>query len=93
MAVCYRHKDRETGVSCSNCGNPICPDCMTATPVRVSLRRVRTALSDGQRTQIFSQNPKVKEGLKVIVGSSLASQGTEPAAQSPLTPQRRGRGF
>ena len=33
MAVCYRHKDRETGVSCSNCGNPICPDCMTPTPV------------------------------------------------------------
>src|SRR4051812_23513192 len=33
MAVCYRHKDRETRVSCSNCGNPICPDCMTATPV------------------------------------------------------------
>jgi membrane associated rhomboid family serine protease len=33
MAVCYRHSNRETGVSCSNCGNPICPDCMTATPV------------------------------------------------------------
>ena len=33
MATCYRHPDRETGVSCSNCGNPICPDCMTATPV------------------------------------------------------------
>jgi membrane associated rhomboid family serine protease len=33
MAVCYRHPSRETGVSCSNCGNPICPDCMTATPV------------------------------------------------------------
>jgi membrane associated rhomboid family serine protease len=33
MAVCYRHPGRETGVSCSNCGNPICPDCMTATPV------------------------------------------------------------
>ena len=33
MAVCYRHQNRETGVSCSNCGNPICPDCMTATPV------------------------------------------------------------
>jgi membrane associated rhomboid family serine protease len=33
MAVCYRHPKRETGVSCSNCGNPICPDCMTATPV------------------------------------------------------------
>src|ERR671920_522836 len=33
MAVCYRRPDRETGVSCSNCGNPICPDCMTATPL------------------------------------------------------------
>ena len=33
MAVCYRHPGRETGVSCSNCGRPICPDCMTATPV------------------------------------------------------------
>jgi len=33
MAVCYRHPGRETGVSCSNCDRPICPDCMTATPV------------------------------------------------------------
>jgi membrane associated rhomboid family serine protease len=32
-ATCYRHPSRETGVSCSNCGNPICPDCMTPTPV------------------------------------------------------------
>ena len=33
MATCYRHPSRETGVSCSNCGRPICPDCMTPTPV------------------------------------------------------------
>jgi membrane associated rhomboid family serine protease len=33
MEVCYRHPDRETGVSCSSCGRPICPDCMTPTPV------------------------------------------------------------
>lgn len=33
MATCYRHPSRETGVSCSNCGRPICPDCMTSTPV------------------------------------------------------------
>jgi membrane associated rhomboid family serine protease len=31
--TCYRHPDRQTGVSCSNCGRPICPDCMTPTPV------------------------------------------------------------
>ena len=33
METCYRHSSRETGVSCSNCGRPICPDCMTATSV------------------------------------------------------------
>ncbi len=33
VTTCYRHTNRETGVSCSNCGNPICPDCMTPTPV------------------------------------------------------------
>ena len=31
--TCYRHPDRETGVSCSACGRPICPECMTSTPV------------------------------------------------------------
>jgi membrane associated rhomboid family serine protease len=33
MATCYRHSSRETGVSCSSCGRPICPDCMTPTSV------------------------------------------------------------
>jgi membrane associated rhomboid family serine protease len=33
METCYRHPDRETGVACSNCGRPICPDCMTSTSV------------------------------------------------------------
>ena len=31
--TCYRHPKRETGVSCSNCGRPICPECMTSTSV------------------------------------------------------------
>jgi len=30
---CYRHPDRETGLSCSECGRPICTECMTAAPV------------------------------------------------------------
>jgi membrane associated rhomboid family serine protease len=25
---CYRHRDRETGVSCANCGRAICHECM-----------------------------------------------------------------
>lgn len=30
---CYRHPNRETAVSCSSCGRPICTACMTPTPV------------------------------------------------------------
>ena len=33
MQSCYRHPSRETGVSCSSCGRPICTECMTTTPV------------------------------------------------------------
>ena len=33
--TCYRHPDRETGVSCSECGRGICPDCMTFSPVGI----------------------------------------------------------
>ncbi len=32
---CYRHPDRETAVSCSECGRGICPDCMTFGPVGI----------------------------------------------------------
>jgi membrane associated rhomboid family serine protease len=33
LATCYRHPDRETGLSCSECGRPICTDCVTFAPV------------------------------------------------------------
>jgi membrane associated rhomboid family serine protease len=32
---CYRHPDRETLVSCSECGRPICEDCMNFAPVGI----------------------------------------------------------
>jgi membrane associated rhomboid family serine protease len=49
MATCYRHPSRETGVSCSNCGKPICPDCMTATPVGM-----RCPDCAGKRTRVHT---------------------------------------
>jgi membrane associated rhomboid family serine protease len=30
---CYRHPDRETYLACSECGRPICAECMTPAPV------------------------------------------------------------
>jgi membrane associated rhomboid family serine protease len=32
---CYRHPGRETRVSCSECGRPICEECMTFAPVGI----------------------------------------------------------
>jgi membrane associated rhomboid family serine protease len=61
--ACYRHPDRETGVSCSNCGRPICPECMTPTPVgmrcpecskqRTQVRTVRSLQRDPQLTYVL----------------------------------------
>lgn len=50
MATCYRHPSRQTNVSCSNCGRPICPDCMTSTPVGM-----RCPECASQKTQV--RNP------------------------------------
>jgi membrane associated rhomboid family serine protease len=35
VPTCYRHPDRETGLSCSDCGRPICTDCATFAPVGI----------------------------------------------------------
>lgn len=63
MATCYRHPNRETGVSCSNCGNPICPDCMTPTPVgmrcpdcanqKTQVRTIRSTTTDPIATYVL----------------------------------------
>jgi len=49
--TCYRHPDRETRVSCSSCGRPICPECMTPTPVGM-----RCPECASQRTRVV-RNP------------------------------------
>lgn len=33
QTTCYRHDDRPTGLSCSNCGRPICGECVRPGPV------------------------------------------------------------
>jgi len=55
--TCYRHPDRETGVSCSSCGRPICPDCMTPTPVGM-----RCPECASQRTKVV-RNPTGTPGF------------------------------
>src|SRR4051812_9737193 len=56
--TCYRHPGRETGVSCSSCGRPICPDCMTPTPVGM-----RCPECAGQRTRVTRGVQRGGEGF------------------------------
>jgi membrane associated rhomboid family serine protease len=64
VTTCYRHPDRETGVGRSNCGRPICPDCMTQTPVGIrcpECARPRTRVSHAGFT--MSRSPNVTYGI------------------------------
>ena len=81
MATCYRHPGRETGVSCSNCGNPICPDCMTATPVgmrcpdcarqRTPVRPLRSLTVDPIATYVL-----IAINVAVFLGAGYSSGAT-----------------
>jgi membrane associated rhomboid family serine protease len=66
MAVCYRHTSRETGVSCSNCGRPICPDCMTATPVGMRCPECSKHKTQVRRLQTGSERPAVTVAIIAI---------------------------
>jgi membrane associated rhomboid family serine protease len=71
MATCYRHPGRETNVSCSNCGRPICPDCMTPTPVGMrcpecARARTRVRHSTGAPTRTDAPATYVLIGVCVL---------------------------
>ncbi len=86
MAVCYRHPSRETGVSCSSCGRPICPDCMTPTPVGMrcpECSREKTRVTRGVRAASAPIVTQVLIALNVLAflvetagGSGLSSTGS-----------------
>ena len=78
MAVCYRHPDRETGVSCSNCGNPICPDCMTATPVGMRCPECSRQKTQVRTMRSMAVEPTVAYVLIAINVLHVLRQQAEP---------------
>ena len=83
---CYRHPNRETGVSCSECGRGICPDCMVFAPVGIRCpdhagrpqgaakvtQGVRRASFEGQGALVT----KVLIGINVLVFLINLAQGS-----------------
>jgi membrane associated rhomboid family serine protease len=76
MATCYRHPSRETGVSCSSCGRPICPDCMTTTAVGMRCPECAKQGTKVMRLRDTVSRPRVTYALLAInVVAFLAEQG------------------
>ncbi|MFD0274985.1 rhomboid family intramembrane serine protease [Kitasatospora sp. NPDC127111] len=76
-ARCYRHPEQETGIGCSRCGRPICPQCMVSASVgfhcpdcvRGGGREVRQATTrfGGQLTADGALVTKVLVGINLVV--------------------------
>jgi membrane associated rhomboid family serine protease len=76
MATCYRHPSRETGVSCSNCGRPICPDCMTTTAVGMRCPECAKQGTKVMRLRDMAVAPRVTYALIAInLVAFLTEQG------------------
>ena len=75
MATCYRHPSRETGVSCSNCGRPICPDCMTPTSVGMRCPECSKQKTEVRTVRDLSGEPRVTYALIAINVVMLLATG------------------
>src|SRR4051795_7131372 len=69
MATCYRHPSRETNVSCSNCGRPICPDCMTSTSVGMRCPECARQSTQVRRVTRSSETPTL---TYILIGINVA---------------------
>jgi membrane associated rhomboid family serine protease len=83
---CYRHPNRETYISCSECGRPICTECMTPAPVGQrcpehsgrpqGVRRVATGARRGTFEGTGALVTKALLGINVAIYVITAAQGS-----------------
>jgi membrane associated rhomboid family serine protease len=67
---CYRHPDRETGLSCSECGRPICADCATFAPVGVRCPDHATASGGRPAARLRPRPVRRAPGVALASGSA-----------------------
>jgi membrane associated rhomboid family serine protease len=68
-SYCYRHPDRETGLSCSECGRPICADCATFAPVGIRCPD-HAGARRGPATRIRPRPVRRAPGIALASGSA-----------------------
>jgi membrane associated rhomboid family serine protease len=84
--TCYRHPDRVTGLSCSECGRPICTECMTMAPVGIrcpehsgrpqGVQRVTQGVRRASYEGVGAKVTRALIGLNVAVYVAELAQGS-----------------
>src|SRR5919108_169197 len=85
MRRCYRHPDRETGLSCSECGRPICTECMTVAPVGLRCPEHSGAPRGAQRVTRTMRRASYS-GESALVTVALLAGSAGALLQAPLAP-------
>src|SRR3954451_21702202 len=67
---CYRHPDRETGLSCSECGRPICGDCANFGPVGIRCPDHTSVRRAGPATRIKPRPVRRAPGIALASGNA-----------------------
>jgi membrane associated rhomboid family serine protease len=88
--TCYRHPDRVTGLSCSECGRPICTECMTMAPVGIrcpehsgrpqGVQRVRSGVRRASYEGVGAKATRALIALNVVVYIAELLQGSGVSA-------------
>src|SRR4051794_5803370 len=74
--TCYRHPNRVTGVSCSSCGRPICPDCMTPTSVGMRCPECAKQRTKVHNMRTMSSEPRVTVGIIIVCAVAFIAGGS-----------------
>jgi membrane associated rhomboid family serine protease len=85
---CYRHPNRETYVSCSECGRGICPDCMVFGPVGIRCpdHAKSAAVAPRQRARMTARRFSAPAGIvtRTLIGVNVAIYLLELATGAPF---------
>lgn len=69
LPTCYRHHDRETRLSCSRCGRPVCVECVRSAPVG----------------QLCPECSRPEPGARVITARQMGMGGGGLRESAPVT--------